>query len=139
MGFMFVDHIKLNSVVSLSEILLPNPKSECVAESGHCHGVQRSVESNGALKSRKATNADWKVRGSNPTSASRLPLSRLGQPGSIPALVSPSGGVAVRHRKCATAERFFHCFGAYRGVASLIFRDLTHAMLPCKTTGKCGF
>ncbi|KAG5445182.1 hypothetical protein CSKR_103355 [Clonorchis sinensis] len=28
-----------------------------------------------------------KVRGSIPTSASRLPLSRLGQPGSIPALV----------------------------------------------------
>ncbi|KER33680.1 hypothetical protein T265_00561 [Opisthorchis viverrini] len=29
---------------------------------------------------------DRKVRGSNPTPASRLPLSRLGQPGSIPAL-----------------------------------------------------
>ncbi|KER25654.1 hypothetical protein T265_06944 [Opisthorchis viverrini] len=31
--------------------------------------------------------ADRKVRGSNPTSASRVPLSRLGQPDSIPALV----------------------------------------------------
>ncbi|KER33303.1 hypothetical protein T265_00802 [Opisthorchis viverrini] len=30
------------------------------------------------------------VRGSNPTSASRFLLSRLGQPGSIPALVRPS-------------------------------------------------
>ncbi|KER29667.1 hypothetical protein T265_13320, partial [Opisthorchis viverrini] len=29
---------------------------------------------------------DWKGRGSNPTSASRLPLLRLGQPSSIPAL-----------------------------------------------------
>ncbi|KAG5446032.1 hypothetical protein CSKR_103895 [Clonorchis sinensis] len=48
---------------------------------------------------------DRKVRGSNPTSASRLPLSRLGQPGSIPALVQPSGGMAVRHRKGTTAER----------------------------------
>ncbi|KER32246.1 hypothetical protein T265_12827, partial [Opisthorchis viverrini] len=48
---------------------------------------------------------DRKVRGSNPSSASRLPLSRLGQPGSIPALVQPSGGMAVRHRKGATAER----------------------------------
>ncbi|KAG5441692.1 hypothetical protein CSKR_103172 [Clonorchis sinensis] len=48
-----------------------------------------------------------KVRGSNPTSASRLPLSRLGQPGSIPALVLPSGGMAARHRKGATAERLF--------------------------------
>ncbi|KER21866.1 hypothetical protein T265_09899 [Opisthorchis viverrini] len=47
-----------------------------------------------------------KVRGSNPTWASRLPLSVLGQPGSIPALVLPSGGMAARHRKGATAERF---------------------------------
>ncbi|KER30007.1 hypothetical protein T265_13269, partial [Opisthorchis viverrini] len=46
------------------------------------------------------------VRGSNLTSASRLPFSKLGQPGSIPALVLPSGGMAARHRKCATAERF---------------------------------
>ncbi|KAG5441065.1 hypothetical protein CSKR_105653 [Clonorchis sinensis] len=51
---------------------------------------------------------DRKVRGSNPTSASRLPLSRLGQPGSIPALVQPSGGMAVRHRKGATAERLIY-------------------------------
>ncbi|KAG5445017.1 hypothetical protein CSKR_105029 [Clonorchis sinensis] len=29
---------------------------------------------------------------------------RLGQPGSIPALVLPSGGMAVRHRKGVTAE-----------------------------------
>ncbi|KAG5454706.1 hypothetical protein CSKR_104920, partial [Clonorchis sinensis] len=36
---------------------------------------------------------DRKVRGSNPTSASRLPLSKLGQPGNIPALVLPSGGM----------------------------------------------
>ncbi|KAG5454363.1 hypothetical protein CSKR_113909 [Clonorchis sinensis] len=50
---------------------------------------------------------DRKVRGSNPTSASRLPLSRLGQPGSIPALVLPSGGMAVRHRKSNTAGRFY--------------------------------
>ncbi|KER25120.1 hypothetical protein T265_07345 [Opisthorchis viverrini] len=46
-----------------------------------------------------------KVRDLNPTSASLLPLSKLGQPGSIPALVQPSGGMAVRHRKGATAER----------------------------------
>ncbi|KAG5441085.1 hypothetical protein CSKR_108217 [Clonorchis sinensis] len=35
-------------------------------------------------------------------------LSRLGQPGSIPALVQPSGGMSVRHRKGATAERCTH-------------------------------
>ncbi|KER29364.1 hypothetical protein T265_13392, partial [Opisthorchis viverrini] len=46
---------------------------------------------------------DRKVRGSNPTSASRLPLSRLG----IPALVSPKRGMAVWRRKGATTERFF--------------------------------
>ncbi|KER32128.1 hypothetical protein T265_12856, partial [Opisthorchis viverrini] len=50
---------------------------------------------------------DRKVRGSNPTSASRLPQSRLGRPGSIPALVLPSGGMAARHRKDAMVERFF--------------------------------
>ncbi|KAG5443492.1 hypothetical protein CSKR_101050 [Clonorchis sinensis] len=41
---------------------------------------------------------DRKVRGSNPTSASRLPLSRLRQPGSIPALVLPSGVMAIGGR-----------------------------------------
>ncbi|KER31018.1 hypothetical protein T265_13070, partial [Opisthorchis viverrini] len=45
------------------------------------------------------------VRGSNPTSASRLHLSRPGQPGSISALVLPPGGMAARHRKGVTAER----------------------------------
>ncbi|KAG5455039.1 Protein disulfide-isomerase tmx3 [Clonorchis sinensis] len=48
---------------------------------------------------------DRKVCGSSPTSASRLPLSRLGQPGNIPTLVLPSGGMAARHRKGVTAER----------------------------------
>ncbi|KER26326.1 hypothetical protein T265_06376 [Opisthorchis viverrini] len=47
---------------------------------------------------------DRKVRGSSPTSASRLLLSRFGQPDSIPALVQPLGSMAVRHRKGATAE-----------------------------------
>ncbi|KAG5446106.1 hypothetical protein CSKR_103819 [Clonorchis sinensis] len=42
---------------------------------------------------------DRKVRGLNPTSVSPLPLSGLGQPGIIPALVLPSGVMATRHRK----------------------------------------
>ncbi|KER32582.1 hypothetical protein T265_01452 [Opisthorchis viverrini] len=46
---------------------------------------------------------DREVRGSNPTSACRLPLSRLGQPGSIPALAFPWGGMAARHQKDAMA------------------------------------
>ncbi|KAG5453835.1 hypothetical protein CSKR_109607 [Clonorchis sinensis] len=53
---------------------------------------------------RKST--DRKVRGSNPTSASRLFLSRLGQPGSIPALVLFWGGMVARHQKGVTAERY---------------------------------
>ncbi|KER27701.1 hypothetical protein T265_05327 [Opisthorchis viverrini] len=40
---------------------------------------------------------DRKVHDSNPTSNSRLPLSRLGQPGSVPALVLPSGSMAAWH------------------------------------------
>ncbi|KER26374.1 hypothetical protein T265_06358 [Opisthorchis viverrini] len=31
---------------------------------------------------------------------------RLGQPGSIPVLMLPSGGMAARHRKGATAEHY---------------------------------
>ncbi|KAG5455292.1 ATP-binding cassette sub- F member 1 [Clonorchis sinensis] len=38
----------------------------------------------------------------------RLEGSWLGQPGSIPALVLPSGGMVARHRKGATAERRSH-------------------------------
>ncbi|KER28603.1 hypothetical protein T265_13553, partial [Opisthorchis viverrini] len=51
---------------------------------------------------------DRKVRGLSPTSATRLPLSRLRQPGSIPALVLPSGSMAARHREGVAAERFFY-------------------------------
>ncbi|KAG5445277.1 hypothetical protein CSKR_107331 [Clonorchis sinensis] len=51
---------------------------------------------------------DRKVRGSNLTAASRIPLSRLRQLGSIPVLVLPSGGMAARHRKGVTAERLFY-------------------------------
>ncbi|KAG5443961.1 hypothetical protein CSKR_103782 [Clonorchis sinensis] len=48
---------------------------------------------------------DRNDRGSNPTSASQIPLSRFGQPGKIPAIVLPSGGMAARHREGARAER----------------------------------
>ncbi|KAG5454228.1 hypothetical protein CSKR_111777 [Clonorchis sinensis] len=59
------------------------------------------------LKWLERESTDRKVRGSNPASASRIPLSRFGQPGSILTLVLLSGGMAVRHRKGATAERLF--------------------------------
>ncbi|KAG5451707.1 hypothetical protein CSKR_102878 [Clonorchis sinensis] len=42
---------------------------------------------------------DRKVRDLNPTSASRLPLSRREHPGSIPPLVLPSGGMALHSSK----------------------------------------
>ncbi|KAG5446303.1 hypothetical protein CSKR_113495 [Clonorchis sinensis] len=45
------------------------------------------------------------LHSSNPTSASRLPLSKSGEPDSIPDLVLPSGDMAVRHRKGTTAKR----------------------------------
>ncbi|KER32506.1 hypothetical protein T265_01386 [Opisthorchis viverrini] len=61
---------------------------------------------------------DRKFRGSNPTSISRLPLSRLGQPGSISTLVQTSGSMAVRHRKDATANRAKHSRGSKRKVVS---------------------
>ncbi|KER34096.1 hypothetical protein T265_00268 [Opisthorchis viverrini] len=47
------------------------------------------------------------VRGLNPTYTSQLTLFRLGQPGSIPAVTLPSGGVTPGYRKGVTAERFF--------------------------------
>ncbi|KAG5447088.1 hypothetical protein CSKR_108814 [Clonorchis sinensis] len=47
---------------------------------------------------------DRKVRGSNTTSAPGPPLSSPAQPGSIPALELPSGGMAARHRRRVTAE-----------------------------------
>ncbi|KER22313.1 hypothetical protein T265_09558 [Opisthorchis viverrini] len=47
---------------------------------------------------------DWKVPGSDPISTSPFLLSRLGKHGSVPALVIPSGRIAVGHRKGATAE-----------------------------------
>ncbi|KAG5446352.1 hypothetical protein CSKR_104273 [Clonorchis sinensis] len=49
---------------------------------------------------------DRKVRGLNPTSTSRLFLSRLWQPGSIPPLVLPSDCMAAKHRNGIRTERF---------------------------------
>ncbi|KER33301.1 hypothetical protein T265_00801 [Opisthorchis viverrini] len=47
----------------------------------------------------KTSWTNWKVHGSNPTSACRFLLSRLGRSGNIPALVPPSYGTAAGHRK----------------------------------------
>ncbi|KAG5441227.1 hypothetical protein CSKR_102438 [Clonorchis sinensis] len=85
----------------------------------NCHATQRKHEGwdtarlpkprQGKSRGRagRVRTMDLLVCGSNPIrSASRLPLSRLGQPDSIPVLVLPSGGVTARHRKGAAAERF---------------------------------
>ncbi|KER28351.1 hypothetical protein T265_04808 [Opisthorchis viverrini] len=45
-------------------------------------------------------------RSSNPIAAFWLTLSKLEQPGSIQAIVLPSGGLTARHRKGVTIERF---------------------------------
>ncbi|KAG5442239.1 hypothetical protein CSKR_100177 [Clonorchis sinensis] len=54
---------------------------------------------------------------------SRLALSRLGQPGSIPALVLLFGGMAVRHRKGATETvfRFFTSLAFHRSAVTLFW------------------
>ncbi|KAG5448712.1 hypothetical protein CSKR_113042 [Clonorchis sinensis] len=51
--------------------------------------------------------ADQKDCDSNPTSAPRLSLSRLGHPDSIPTLLFPSGGLVFTHRKAAAARCSF--------------------------------
>ncbi|KER22556.1 hypothetical protein T265_09386 [Opisthorchis viverrini] len=74
---------------------------------------------------------DRKVRGSNPPSATRLPLSRLGQPGGIPALVLPSGNMAARHRKGATAERFLSAILSFANADEPVgFYGPTHSAAP---------
>ncbi|KER26763.1 hypothetical protein T265_06047 [Opisthorchis viverrini] len=90
------------SRLSLSRLGQPGSIPALVFPSG---GWQLDIER--VLQCLEREFADRKVRGSNPTSVSQLPLSRLGQLGSIPALVLPSGGIAVWHRKRATAEQFF--------------------------------
>ncbi|KER24700.1 hypothetical protein T265_07700 [Opisthorchis viverrini] len=73
---------------------------------------------------------DRKVRGSNPTPALGLSLSRLGQPGSIPAYMHLSDGIAVSHQKGATSERIIHSppsptFRPRIGTAQWSKRELT--------------
>ncbi|KER26749.1 LOW QUALITY PROTEIN: hypothetical protein T265_13936, partial [Opisthorchis viverrini] len=72
---------------------------------------------------------DRKVRGSNLTSACRIPLSRLGRPGSIPPLVPPSG-MAAKRRKGAAAERFFfNAFWISLTVAVVVIDELMRRTL----------
>ncbi|KER21741.1 hypothetical protein T265_10016 [Opisthorchis viverrini] len=58
---------------------------------------------------------DWKVSGSNPTSASQLLPSRLGQPDSIPALVLPWDDMTARLLKIRQQPTTgFALFGAHQ-------------------------
>ncbi|KER21036.1 hypothetical protein T265_15185, partial [Opisthorchis viverrini] len=65
---------------------------------------------------------DRKVRSSNPTSASRLPLSRLGQPGSIPALVFPAVGTIFEILQYIFVEETTHKFAENSSTAHERFR-----------------
>ncbi|KAG5442647.1 Vacuolar protein-sorting-associated protein 28 [Clonorchis sinensis] len=98
---------KLSSVVDCLEKVRSGVES-----SAEIRSVVAFFRSGGArwLKWSERESTDWKVCGSNPTSASRLPLCKFGQPGSISALVLPSSGMAARHRKGVTAEQFFAPF-----------------------------
>ncbi|KAG5448124.1 hypothetical protein CSKR_106376 [Clonorchis sinensis] len=120
-------HLQINLVFAREEgcrrifsnlmIVLPPEGSIRAEVMSGCPSVNRSCRDvELCFQSRTFRSARWlnwlereftdrEVRGSNPTSASRLPLSRLGQPGSIPALVPPLGGMAARHRKGASAEQ----------------------------------
>ncbi|KER32952.1 LOW QUALITY PROTEIN: hypothetical protein T265_12705, partial [Opisthorchis viverrini] len=86
----------------------------------HCCTAVRSAHSELA-QCLEGEFTDRKVRGSNPISAPRVPLSRLGQPGSIPALELPSGGMVPRHREGPTSERFTPL---RRCTAFIVFSDL---------------
>ncbi|KAG5441825.1 hypothetical protein CSKR_100691 [Clonorchis sinensis] len=79
---------------------------------------------------------DRKIRGSNLTSASRLLMSRLGQPGSSPALVLPSGGMAGRHRKGVTAEQFLVLYRSLTWLSVIIQLTCVSTSTECAATGR---
>ncbi|KAG5454663.1 hypothetical protein CSKR_104965 [Clonorchis sinensis] len=85
MKFVKLDYDKAQSVVAEHKLQTPN---------GQIRSRRNEIAQ---LLERGLT--DRKVRSSNPTSTSRLPLSMLEQPGSISVLVLPSSGMA-------TVERF---------------------------------
>ncbi|KAG5444997.1 hypothetical protein CSKR_203125, partial [Clonorchis sinensis] len=72
---------------------------------------------------------DRQVRDSNPVSASRL-LSRLGQPGGIPALVLPSAGVAAGHRKGVTGEHLLLLLMSYSPGYVLCPNVISYPLVP---------
>ncbi|KER22748.1 hypothetical protein T265_09229 [Opisthorchis viverrini] len=80
------------------------------------HPLALQLETNGLEREF----ADQKVRGLNPTSASQHPLSRLEQPGSISALVLPSGDTVARHQKGVAAKRFLY--------KSVFIKETTHTV-----------
>ncbi|KAG5450642.1 hypothetical protein CSKR_100117 [Clonorchis sinensis] len=100
----------LDSLVSPARLYgrIP-PEQPCNDKDSGCSGGIRPYKRAGETRESKWVEREFiarEVRGSNPTFASRLPLLG-GQPDSIPAFALPSGGVAARHRKGATAGRFF--------------------------------
>ncbi|KER29163.1 hypothetical protein T265_13438, partial [Opisthorchis viverrini] len=64
------------------------------------HSWQRNPKATGARSTKwlEREFTDPKLRGSNPTSTSRIPSYRLWQPGSIPALVPPFCGMVARNQ-----------------------------------------
>ncbi|KAG5448820.1 hypothetical protein CSKR_103530 [Clonorchis sinensis] len=83
--------------------------SESSRRNGCDYGADAFVLEARWLKWLEREFTDRKVHGSNPNSASRLPLSRLRQLGNIPALVFPSGGMTARYRRGVTAESSTDC------------------------------
>ncbi|KER29760.1 LOW QUALITY PROTEIN: hypothetical protein T265_13302 [Opisthorchis viverrini] len=139
-------------------IAMPNERSTragilsgCLSLDGRSRDAEVGFEPR-TFRSIKAERRDWpkwleheftdrKVRRSNLASASRLPLSRLGQPGSIPPFVLLSGDMAVSQRKGVPATNFDNTmrsvlegevtFGAIRSRYKRIDADvpLTHSVV----------
>ncbi|KER28768.1 hypothetical protein T265_04459 [Opisthorchis viverrini] len=82
---------------------LPKPRQGKSRGRGRVRTIDFPVRRDGSVV--RAQQTDRIVRGSNPTSASQLSLSRLGQLGSIPAFLPYSGGMTARHQNGVTAER----------------------------------
>ncbi|KAG5442177.1 hypothetical protein CSKR_104478 [Clonorchis sinensis] len=99
-------HLENRGTVLTRPLATGQPGRDCVRES---HGQLR-VQLNGAWRNMtryftaRYTQKCSVVNGSNPTSQSRLFLSRLGQRGNIPALVSPVVRMAARHRKTVSEQ-----------------------------------
>ncbi|KAG5442718.1 hypothetical protein CSKR_108025 [Clonorchis sinensis] len=105
-------YVKCSTTSSASPWIVSGVFSDCMSRSMTLHSVgAKCIPKDGmtlvsSSKNTCAFSSSSKMRMMS-SAYSRSTMFSLGQLDSIPALVLPSGGTAVRHRKGATAERFF--------------------------------